>query len=49
MKLIRYATGLALKSGEEIITLLFLEEAYENLFADDFGKNPFAHNFTNFQ
>jgi DNA transposition AAA+ family ATPase len=42
MKLVRCATGLALRKGEEEITLEFLEEAYEKLFAGDSAKNPFA-------
>lgn len=45
MKLVSYATGLALKSGEEKITLPFLENAYEELFASDLVENPFTHNF----
>ncbi len=42
MKLIRYATRLALKKGEEKVTLALLEEAYEKLFAGDSDQNPFA-------
>ena len=44
MKLVSYATGLALKKGEEKITLPFLEIAYEELFAGDSVENPFTHN-----
>jgi DNA transposition AAA+ family ATPase len=42
MKLVSCATGLALRSGEEKITLPFLEAAYEKLFAGDANENPFA-------
>lgn len=42
MKLTRYATRLALKNGEEKVTLALLEEAYEKLFAGDSDQNPFA-------
>lgn len=43
MKLVRYATRLALKNGEEKVTLALLEEAYEKLFAGDSAQNPFAN------
>jgi hypothetical protein len=43
MKLIRYATRLALKNGEEKVTLAHLEQAYEKLFAGDSDHNPFAN------
>jgi len=42
MKIVRYATRLALKNGEEKVTLALLEEAYEKLFAGDSDQNPFA-------
>ena len=42
MKLVRYATGLALKRGEEKTTLPFLEQAYEELFAGESPQNPFT-------
>jgi Cdc6-like AAA superfamily ATPase len=42
MKLIRYAARLALKDGEDKVSLDLLEKAYEKLFAGDSDHNPFA-------
>lgn len=42
MKLARYATKLALMSGEDQITLDFLHHAYAKLFAGDSVENPFT-------
>ncbi|MDQ3800114.1 MAG: TniB family NTP-binding protein [Acidobacteriota bacterium] len=42
MKLIRYAARLALKDGEEKVSLDLLEKAYEKLFAGDSDQNPFT-------
>lgn len=43
MKLIRYAAKLAINSGEERITLSFLETSYDILFSDDTNPNPFSN------
>lgn len=42
MKLVRYATRLALKNGEEQVTHKVLHQAYAKLFAGDSIENPFS-------
>ncbi|MBU2046597.1 MAG: TniB family NTP-binding protein, partial [Bacteroidetes bacterium] len=47
MKIIRYAARLALKTGEEKISLVLLEETYGKLFKADSAANPFFTYFLN--